>query len=114
MLLEGVTSVPAEVWGSSCGLRGKFCAFRVPGACVDKVHHSKCVKAMAKGGCGRGRGGAGSREQEHQRRGARPVRSRPARAAFPSSALLRLCAEGEPEPAGRGQQTGISILMAAG
>lgn len=52
----------------------------------------------------------GSREQEHQRRRSE-AGPQPGWAAFPA---LRLCAEGEPEAAGRGQQTGISILMAAG
>lgn len=52
----------------------------------------------------------GSREQEHSA-AAKRGRSAAGRAAFPA---LCLCAEGEPETAGRGQQTGISILMEAG
>lgn len=52
----------------------------------------------------------GSREQEHQRRRSEAGQP-PGRAAF---SALCLYTEGEAETAGRGQQTGISILMAAG
>lgn len=91
------------------GLEGSFALLGYP-ALVSISGHSKCVKAMAKAGAAGEGAVRGSREQEHQRRRSEAGRQ-PGRAAF---AALRLCAEGEAETAGRGQQTGISILMGAG
>lgn len=78
-MMEGVTPIPAEVWGSSPGFIGKFCAFRMPGACGSK-RPQQMYKSDGRTRVQEGKGRCGAAGNRNISGGeVRPVRSRAGR-----------------------------------